>query len=106
VSKKDKIARYLKDSIQDLAKTGQCRLVVLDEVHKSAKWKQKIKGIFDHDNEEVSVLVTGSARLNVYVKGGDSLMGRYLPLIQEMNGAFSKLPSGNFRSPSHRYRGQ
>lgn len=62
----------------ELALATQSRLLVLDEIHKSKGWKQKLKGIYDHLGEEIKLLVTGSARLNVYKKGGDSLMGRYL----------------------------
>lgn len=53
--------------------------VVFDELHKYRKWKSFLKGFFDLYQEETAVLVTGSARLNVYKRGGDSLMGRYFP---------------------------
>lgn len=54
-------------------------LVVLDEVHKARGWKRSLKGVYDTiDSGTLDVLVTGSARLNVYAKGGDSLLGRYL----------------------------
>jgi uncharacterized protein len=62
----------------DLARSDQSKLLVLDEIHKSKGWKQKLKGLYDHLGEELKVMVTGSARLSVYKKGGDSLMGRYL----------------------------
>lgn len=52
-------------------------LVVLDEIHKYGKWKTLIKGAYDTYHERLSFLVTGSARLNIYRKGGDSLQGRY-----------------------------
>lgn len=52
-------------------------LVVLDELHKWRGWKGWIKGEFDKHRERVRFLVTGSARLDVYRKGGDSLQGRY-----------------------------
>lgn len=52
-------------------------LVVLDEVHKYRNWKNLIKGFYDTENEKHKFLVTGSARLDVYRKGGDSLLGRY-----------------------------
>jgi hypothetical protein len=52
-------------------------LVIFDEIHKYTKWKNFIKGEFDKYREEIRILVTGSAHLNVYKKGGDSLMGRY-----------------------------
>lgn len=54
------------------------RLLILDEIHKSKGWKQKLKGLYDELNQDLSLIVTGSARLNVFKKGGDSLMGRYL----------------------------
>jgi len=52
-------------------------LVVLDEVHKFAGWRNLVKGFYDKHRSEVSILVTGSARLDYYRKGGDSLQGRY-----------------------------
>jgi predicted AAA+ superfamily ATPase len=69
------------NSIQEefsLAKEKESKLVVFDEIHKSKSWKQKIKGIYDEFNEDFNIIVTGSARLNIFKKGGDSLMGRYL----------------------------
>ena len=53
------------------------QLVVLDELHKYDRWKNFIKGIYDTQHENLMALVTGSARLDIYRKGGDSLMGRY-----------------------------
>src|SRR5262245_22372649 len=53
-------------------------LVVFDELHKHRKWKQFLKGFFDGHADRVRIAVTGSARLDVYRRGGDSLMGRYL----------------------------
>ncbi|NOX91577.1 MAG: ATP-binding protein [Gammaproteobacteria bacterium] len=52
-------------------------LLVLDEIHKFAKWKQLVKGFYDKYQGQCHILVTGSARMDVYKKGGDSLMGRY-----------------------------
>jgi predicted AAA+ superfamily ATPase len=52
-------------------------VLVFDEIHKWGKWKNFLKGFFDHYEKWTSIIVTGSARLNVYKKGGDSLMGRY-----------------------------
>ena len=62
----------------DLTRANTTRLLVLDEIHKGSKWKQKVKGLYDELHDELKILVTGSARLNTYKKGGDSLMGRYL----------------------------
>jgi predicted AAA+ superfamily ATPase len=50
----------------------------LDEIHKARGWKRTLKGMFDTRPYPADVLVTGSARLNVYKKGGDSLLGRAL----------------------------
>lgn len=55
------------------------KLLVFDELHKFPKWKTWIKGVFDVFHESHAFLVTGSARLDIYRRGGDSLMGRYHP---------------------------
>jgi uncharacterized protein len=52
-------------------------LVVFDELHKFPRWKNWIKGVWDKHPENQRYLVTGSARLNEFKKGGDSLLGRY-----------------------------
>ena len=52
-------------------------LLVFDELHKYPKWKNWIKGIYDTQKDQHQMLVTGSARLDLYRKGGDSLLGRY-----------------------------
>jgi hypothetical protein len=56
---------------------GGKALVVLDELHKWRAWKGWIKGEFDKHRGNLKFLVTGSARLDVYRRGGDSLQGRY-----------------------------
>jgi predicted AAA+ superfamily ATPase len=53
------------------------QLLVFDELHKFPRWKTWIKGIYDLSPRSHSFLVTGSARLDIYRRGGDSLMGRY-----------------------------
>jgi len=57
---------------------AQPPVAVLDELHKYSKWKALLKGFFDTYGERVRLLVTGSSRLDVFRRGGDSLMGRYL----------------------------
>jgi len=52
-------------------------LLILDEIHKYARWRQVVKGLYDKRGHDVSVLVTGSARLDLSRRGGDSLQGRY-----------------------------
>ena len=53
--------------------------VLLDEIHKDRRWKRRLKGLFDTRGSEVGIVVTGSGRLDLYRRGGDSLMGRFLP---------------------------
>ena len=52
-------------------------LIVFDEIHKFVKWRNLIKGFYDKLKNTHQFLVTGSARLDFYRKGGDSLLGRY-----------------------------
>jgi predicted AAA+ superfamily ATPase len=52
-------------------------LLIFDEIHKYKKWKGFIKGLYDSYKKKYKFLVTGSSRLDVYRKGGDSLLGRY-----------------------------
>jgi len=51
--------------------------VVLDEIHKYSRWKTFLKGFFDVYGAQTRLIVTGSARLGFFRRGGDSLMGRY-----------------------------
>lgn len=52
-------------------------LIIFDELHKYARWKQWIKGVYDTRPDNQQYVVTGSARLDIYKRGGDSLLGRY-----------------------------
>ncbi len=78
------------------------RLLVLDEIHKYAGWRNGLKGYFETHKSSVSVLVTGSARLDYYRKRGDSLQGRYHyyrlhPLsLREIN---AECKAGKFEPP-------
>jgi uncharacterized protein len=65
-----------KDFLQGKWST-ESEFIILDEFHKYSKWKNWIKGEFDLHRDHLQFLLTGSARLNVYRKGGDSLQGRY-----------------------------
>ncbi len=53
-------------------------ILIFDEIHKYRNWKRFLKGFFDTYEKKCRIVVTGSARLNIYKRGGDSLMGRYL----------------------------
>jgi predicted AAA+ superfamily ATPase len=52
-------------------------VVLFDELHKYPRWKQFLKGFFDTYSDRIKIIVTGSSRMDVYRRGGDSLMGRY-----------------------------
>ncbi|MCX6558897.1 MAG: AAA family ATPase [Candidatus Aminicenantes bacterium] len=52
-------------------------LLALDEIHKFPRWKSYLKGLWDTRHASLDLLVTGSGRLDVFQKGGDSLLGRY-----------------------------
>jgi predicted AAA+ superfamily ATPase len=52
-------------------------LLIFDEIHKYSRWRNLVKGFYDTHKSHTSFLITGSARLDYYRKGGDSLQGRY-----------------------------
>jgi len=56
---------------------GDASLLIFDELHKYKQWKNYLKGIYDKYRGIYKILVTGSSRLDIYRKGGDSLRGRY-----------------------------
>ena len=52
-------------------------IIVFDEIHKYSHWKTFLKGLIDEYKTKLHIIVTGSSKLDIYRKGGDSLMGRY-----------------------------
>lgn len=52
-------------------------MLVFDELHKFSRWRNYLKGLYDMHSPALRILVTGSARLDLYRRGGDSLQGRY-----------------------------
>ncbi len=52
-------------------------ILVLDEIHKFPKWRNLLKGLYDVLGDRLTILVTGSAKLDAYRRSGDSLQGRY-----------------------------
>lgn len=78
-----------------------CNLIIFDELHKMKNWKSWIKGIYDTYGNKPNILVTGSAKLDIYKKMGDSLAGRYFqfrlhPLdMKEINGLFDEQEAFN-----------
>lgn len=88
------------------------KLIVLDEIPKFKKWKTFLKGTYDTQKNLHHFLVTGSSRLDLYRKGGDSMLGRYHlwhlhpfslldhPSELSIDEAFSRLMSvGGFHEP-------
>lgn len=80
-----------------------------DEIHKYRGWRNYLKGLFDAPGRTQRILVTGSARLDLYRFGGDSLQGRYFHLrlhpfsVAELGGHADALPAllatGGFPEP-------
>jgi len=75
-------------------------LIIFDEIHKFKNWRTLIKGYYDTLKNTHSFLITGSARLDHFRKGGDSLLGRYhyyrlhpysLPELKYRAGALQQL---------------
>ncbi|MDP1648189.1 MAG: ATP-binding protein [Rubrivivax sp.] len=56
------------------------RLLVMDEIHKMPRWKAWLKGVVDGRPAGQALLVTGSARMDTFRQGGESLAGRYFAL--------------------------
>ena len=52
-------------------------LIILDEIHKYKAWRNLVKGFYDKNKSSKQFLITGSAKLDHYRRGGDSLQGRY-----------------------------
>jgi len=67
---------------QDFLEAAGPKAIIFDELHKNRRWKSYLKGLYDaHSSEfksgELKALVTGSAKLDIFQRGGDSLLGRY-----------------------------
>ncbi|HAI74302.1 MAG TPA: AAA family ATPase [Candidatus Moranbacteria bacterium] len=75
---------------------AESRLIIFDEIHKYRQWKNYLKGEYDKNKDNFSILATGSARMDIYRRGGDSLMGRYhylrLHPFSLGEAAYSKIP--------------
>lgn len=63
--------------LTDQAWLPSLELIILDEIHKMTKWKNYLKGVYDTKQLHQKILVTGSARLEIFNQVGDSLAGRY-----------------------------
>lgn len=70
------------DSLNDREKIRQFQFsehktVVFDEIHKFKSWRNLVKSFYDKLYPEKNLIVTGSAKLDFYKRGGDSMLGRY-----------------------------
>ena len=63
--------------IKDESWLQSTELLILDELHKMPGWKNYLKGVFDTKPKNLKILVTGSARLDMFRQTGDSLAGRF-----------------------------
>lgn len=54
------------------------KIIIFDEIHKYKDWRNYLKGIYDQYKSKCRIIVTGSAKLDFYGRGGDSLQGRYV----------------------------
>lgn len=63
--------------IRDESWLPSMELLIFDEIHKMPKWKNYLKGVYDTKLPHQKILVTGSARLEIFNHVGDSLAGRY-----------------------------
>lgn len=69
--------KVFKDQQWDYAKS----LVIFDELHKMKNWKLWLKGLYDDGlMKHQNFLITGSARLDIAKKMGDSLAGRFFSM--------------------------
>lgn len=51
--------------------------ICFDEIHKYPKWKNILKEVYDKHGRKYRFIITGSAKLDLFRKSGDSLAGRY-----------------------------
>ena len=81
-------------------------IVVFDEIHKYPRWKNALKGLFDTHEPNTHWIVTGSAALDGYRKGQDSLVGRHFTYhlcpysVAELSGATTPTDSSTIEKPS------
>jgi uncharacterized protein len=68
---------FFDERVRDTASAHERPRIVLDEIHKYPRWKRFLKGLYDAQRDRLAILVTGSGRLDLYQRGGDSLFGRY-----------------------------
>ena len=65
------------DLLADCRRPDKRPMIIFDELHKMRRFKSWVKGFYDEHRDEAAIWVTGSGRLDLYQKGGESLLGRY-----------------------------
>jgi len=70
--------RFIERGLGNVLKKEGIHWACFDEIHKMPSWKNILKDFFDHYEERVRLIVTGSAQLDSFRHSGDSLAGRYL----------------------------
>jgi len=70
--------RFIERDLGNVTKQDGIHWACFDEIHKMPSWKNILKDFFDHYEERVRFIVTGSAQLDSFRRSGDSLAGRYL----------------------------
>ena len=70
--------RFIERNLGNVAKQDGIHWACFDEIHKMPSWKNILKDFFDHYEQRVRMIVTGSAQLDSFRRSGDSLAGRYL----------------------------
>jgi hypothetical protein len=68
---------FLAKDLLNMPKPGKI-WACFDEIHKMPKWKNILKDFFDTYEKKLNLIVTGSAKLDMLRRAGDSLAGRYL----------------------------
>ncbi|RLA09061.1 MAG: ATP-binding protein [Gammaproteobacteria bacterium] len=69
-----------RQAMADMAWNRKSALIIFDELHKKPNWKNWLKGIYDVEGIPPAILVTGSVRLNTYLKASESLAGRFFQI--------------------------
>jgi len=70
-------AYFFETTLYDTKKGKKKSWVCFDEIHKMPKWKNILKDYFDKFEDEARLVITGSAKLDLFRRSGDSLAGRY-----------------------------
>lgn len=66
---------YFYNAAALVLKSVKRKWICFDEIHKFPKWKDILKDAFDSFEDKYRFIITGSARLDLFKKSGDSLSG-------------------------------